>query len=663
MVTMTLEAFVEGLVCVGALAESLKLKFNSEEDQRPFQLVADIIEHTANTAFDHPFFKENDVDPNDRLLVEETPTSIDLLVKKGNEYKSIRCEELIDIPPAAEAHLDQIVRMWSHFWGKQYDISCFYELEVFEKLEELKDRAKPMNQFFGALIRAFDDAIDRRRAELKGLEVEETPELALDEPPLTHGISQPRFPLPSLDEFEDDLMGAEARLVCMDDQFDDLVSEQIERLAEIALFGFEKLEQPHQVVDGLPEPQGKLEEALNELYRDLIPVSTINCLNPRTFLLALIEQYARKMQREGRWDVDAFDEAKIADVLWEMAPGRLLLGHLSRTVGDRELKDEELADELFMQYGKLAEVAESSVFPLKKSVRKTVTSELLTHERPHRPSAPFSIREHLANSELLEGGDKTPEDQITRLTIGVLQNLTGRSGITPMSITGFFYLLTGSYLEGKRWIKTSRESVTTMGKHCEWLQGVFQDYVLDEDIKEVMMAFFGFLNQFEKDQWDSSAEGSMQLFRVLQGKARGVTFEPTHEEAFFETYDQQSTFLDRQLGDFLGDCDDDEYLRQCAGAIQGLWYQSLRVIMLGTAGVFRGDTRLIGHLRRVRKQAVDHYRLPEINGQDCISILKGWERRTGHLSLLKIDSDGTMSLLGLKVRGRLYRPEKDDENA
>jgi len=663
MVTMSLEAFVEGLVCVGALAESLKLKFDLEEDQHPFQLVADIIEHTANTIFDHPFFKENGVDPNDSLLVEETPTSIDLLIKSGDEYKSIRCEELIDIPEAAEAHLDQIVRLWSHFWGKQYDISCFYELEVFEKLADLKERAKPMNQFFGALIRAFDDAVDRRRAELKGVETEDSDETELQAPPIKHGISQPSFPLPTPDELESDLEASEARLLDMDDQFDDTVDEQIERLMEIALFGFENLEQPHQVVDGLPEPSSKLEHRLNEIYRDLIPVSTLNCLNPRTFLLALIEQYARKLKREGRWDVDRFDAAKVADVLWEMAPGRLLLGHLSSTVGDGDLKDEGFVDDLFQQYGKFAEVSETGVFPHFKGCNRIVTSELLAHDTLSRPEKKFSIRDHLIVSSLLDGEAKTPEDRIARVFVGVLQTLTGKTGATPGSISGFFYILTGGFLEGKRWIKPDSQNVTAMKARCEWLQGVFAEDVLDEDISEFMMAFFGFLHQFEKDQWDGSKEGTMGLFKIMQEKAKKIQLDATHEQAFCQAYDQPYQFLGMTLGEFLGDCDENDNLRNAAEALQGFWYQSLKVIMLIKAGLFRGDPRLIGHLRRVRKQAIDHYTLPEINGKDCISILKGWEKRTGHLSLLKIENDGTMNLLGLKVRGRLYKTEKDDENA
>src|SRR5690606_465422 len=151
IVALSLEAFAEGLQCVGGMAESLKNRAAANE-RNPFQLVVHIIDHTTRGMFDHPFFREASIGPRDTIMIEEAESAIMLHVRGSQGYQKVPCAALFISPEDLKPLLDEVVTMWSHFFGKEYDIACFYEREVFEKLEDLKERAKPLNRLFGGMI-------------------------------------------------------------------------------------------------------------------------------------------------------------------------------------------------------------------------------------------------------------------------------------------------------------------------------------------------------------------------------------------------------------------------------------------------------------------------------------------------------------------------------
>src|SRR5690606_6172781 len=265
--------------------------------RNPFQLVVQIIDHTTRGMFDHPFFREASIGPRDTIMIEEAENAIMVHVRGSQGYQKVPCAALFIIPEDLKPFLDEVVTMWSHFFGKEYDIACFYEREVFEKLEDLKERAKPLNRLFGGMIRAFDDAIDVARAEYaRSLErftdtrTEQEPLLEEEIPDIKplpaktiHGISQPFFPPPSLEQVYEELQPSEQRLMEMDPQFDEMVQELLSDLR--SMLRGEKPRQTTHFADRLPEPTEQEHQGLDRIYRQLVPGSILHLLNPRTFLL------------------------------------------------------------------------------------------------------------------------------------------------------------------------------------------------------------------------------------------------------------------------------------------------------------------------------------------------------------------------------------------
>lgn len=660
MVSLSLDAFSDGLLCVGGMAASLKGSWKNP-GKNPYELVEEIIDHTIRQLVDHPFFRETGTGPKDTVLIEEAENAIVVHARGPERYQKIACADLFVIPEHLKPHLDEVVTMWSHFFGKQYDIACFYEKEVFEKLEDLKERAKPLNRLFGGIIRAFDDAIDAARAEYEqALEkCEETKiekEPAIDEAveaaePLpakkTHGISQPFFPPPSLDQVYEELLPSEQRLVEMDVQFNGLVAELLGSL-KAQLRGAEAPASQH-FVDLMPEALLPEHRRLDRIYRDIVPGSMLHLLNPRTFLLTLLQKGIEQGKEKGGWKMANYRGKKLREVIVEANPGGRFLEQLAELLpkAKTERSDDAQAAEICSQFGRLAELATSALFPRSSSLGNIATSEVLCHEHLIRPEKPFSFEDRIANSPLLRGEKPSTEDKLCRLLIGLVQALQGREGLKAEGISGVFMLITGNFHEGKRWIKTNAEEEPFMQQRCRWLQGVFEKFFEEEEIQTLGRALFGLLQNKTKQQWDGTAQG-MSVFRLVRHQAKKITWDEAEAARFCAAYDAMFSGLEQTVGEFLEGEKGEERLADVAWGIHAYWHKSLLALLPIVTGLLRADTRLRGQLTSVG--SVRSFELTGLNGPQVIPFLRKEEQK-GKIVLPSVNSEG-VSPYFLTVRRR-----------
>lgn len=650
MVSLSLDAFSDGLLCVGGMAASLKGNWKNS-GKNPYELVEEIIDHTIRQLVDHPFFRETNTGPKDTVLIEEAENEIVVHAKGPQRYQKIACADLFVIPEHLKPYLDEVVTMWSHFFGKQYDIACFYEKEVFEKLEDLKERAKPLNRLFGGIIRAFDDAIDAARAqyhaELEKLEEtrpEHEPETVTPVPvaePLpakkTHGIPQPFLAPPSLEQLYQELQPSEQRLLEMDPQFDVLVDELMTELR--ALLGSGEIPKPsHRIVDLLPEATTPDQQCLDRSYRAIVPGSPLNLLNPRTFILALLRKWTEQSREKGDWNPADFRAKSIRQILVEISPGELFMQELASLAGKGKgpLTSDQQATEIQTQFGRLAQLATSAVFPRASTPESIATTEVLCHEHLIRPEKPFSFHHRIADSELLQGERPTTEDKLCRLLIGLVEAFQGKNGTLPGGISGVFFLVTGHYHEGKRWIKTDNAEKTLMTERCRWLQGVFEKFFQEEEIQVFGRALFGLLQQKSKQEWDGNPQG-ISIFRLVQHQAKKMHWDEEQVKAFCDAYDGSFAGLEKTVGELLESEKAQEELSKLGWGIHAYWHKCLQALLPILSGLLRADTRLRGELASVG--SVRSFELPGLNGPQVIPFLRKSEQQ-GKIVLPAVGNEG-----------------------
>lgn len=650
IVSLSLDAFTDGLLCVGGMAESLKGRAEGSE-KNPYQMVVEIINHTIQKIFDHPFFHEAGIGAKDTIMVEEAENAIMVHVRGKQGYQKISCSELFTIPEHLKPGLDEVVTMWSHFFGKEYDISCFYELEVFERLDQLKERAKPLNRLFGGIIRAFDDAVDVARSRyaetLESFEdtrIEQEPpkneELTTAELPAkkTHGVSQPFFPPRPLKQVYDEIQPTEQKLREMDEQFEGIVEELMKEVTGI--FAGEQFSPTpfHQIADRLPEATTPDQKRLDQVYRELVPGSTLNLLNPRAFILALLRKWAEKKAEKGEWNPEEGRKKSLRQILVEISPGELFLQQLGELV-TKEKKSEssdEDADDIKQQFGRLSELATSALFPKTSTPENIVTTEILCHEHLIRPDKPFSFHQRVANSPVLQGDAPSTEDKLCRLAIGLVEILQGKRGALPGGISGVFFLATGHFHEGKRWIKNTTEEKPMMEDRCHWLQGVFEKYLQEKSFQLFGKAFFGFLQAKTKQEWDG-LPGGMSMYRLVQHQAKIMEWDEEDVENFRNAYDAQFSGLEQKVEELLGGENAPEKIEKIAWALHAYWHKSLQSLLPITYGMLRADTRLRGQLASVG--SIRSFELPGLDGPQVIPFLIKSEK-AGKIVLPSVGKDG-----------------------